>query len=88
MKNRVISPLSRPAQPKGKKKIIYGIIILAIMYETIDNEKVRNCFGISRDKASTLIKAMVAEQIIQISGPSKKYAKYVLTKMYRQKIFS
>ncbi|MGE3320302.1 MAG: ATP-binding protein [Candidatus Berkiella sp.] len=64
------------------------IIILAIMQETVDNESVRNCFGISRDKASTLIKAMVADKILQPNGQSKKFAKYVFTKSYREKIFA
>lgn len=64
------------------------VIILAIMHETVDNESVRNCFGISIDKASTLIKAMVADKIIQSNGPSKRFAKYGFTKSYREKIFS
>ena len=41
------------------------IIILIIMQEAIDNESVRNCFGISSEKAGTLIKAMVVEKILQ-----------------------
>lgn len=64
------------------------IIILAIMHETIDNESVRNCFGISSEKAGTLIKAMVAEKILQTSVSSRKYAKYIFTERYREKIFS
>jgi len=61
--------------------------IFAIMQETLDNESVRNCFGISAGKASTLIKAMMADNILQPTGLSKKYAKYNLTSQYREKIF-
>lgn len=64
------------------------VIILGIMHKTIDNESLRNCFGISSDKASTLIKAMVAERILQTNSLSRKYAKYVFTERYREKIFS
>jgi predicted HTH transcriptional regulator len=63
------------------------IIILAIMQETVDNESVRNCFGISSEKASTHIKAMVADKVLQANSPSRKYAKYILTQQYREKIF-
>jgi ATP-dependent DNA helicase RecG len=63
------------------------IIILAIMQESLDNESVRNCFGISSEKAGTLIKAMVADKILQSNSPSRKYAKYILTKQYREKVF-
>lgn len=63
------------------------IIILAIIQETLDNESVRNCFGISIVKASNLIKAMVADKILQVTGSSKKFAKYTLTPQYREKIF-
>ena len=62
-------------------------MILLIMQETIDNESVRNCFGISREKSSTLLKAMVADRIVEPSSRSRKYAKYVLTENYREKIF-
>ncbi len=63
------------------------IIILAIMHETLDNESVRNCFDISIGKASTLIKAMVADKVLQSNSSSRKYAKYTLTEQYREKIF-
>ena len=63
------------------------IIILIIMQEAIDNESVRNCFGISSEKAGTLIKAMVVEKILQPSSQSRKYAKYIFTEHYREKIF-
>lgn len=64
------------------------VIILGIMHKTIDNESLRNCFGISSQKATTLIKAMVSEKILQISGSSRKYAKYVFTDPYSEKIYS
>lgn len=63
------------------------ILILAIIQETLDNESVRNCFGISSEKASTLIKAMVADKVLRPNSPSRKYAKYILTERYREKIF-
>lgn len=63
------------------------VIVLAIMQETLDNESVRNCFGVSGEKASTLIKSMVAEKVLQPSSTSRKYAKYILTENYREKIF-
>ncbi len=63
------------------------IIILAIMKESIDNESVRNYFNISIVKASNLIKAMVAENVLQATGPSKKFTKYILTPQYREKVF-
>lgn len=63
------------------------IIILVIMQETLDNEHVRNCFGISIGQASTLIKAMMADKVLQPTSPSRKYAKYTLTPQYREKIF-
>jgi predicted HTH transcriptional regulator len=63
------------------------VIVLAIMQETLDNESVRNCFGVSGEKASTLIKSMVAERVLRPSSGSRKYAKYILTENYREKIF-
>lgn len=70
--------------PEEKKLMI---IILAIMHEVIDNESVRNCFGISSEKASTLIKTMLSDKILQPQSQSRKYANYVLTEKYREKIF-
>lgn len=70
--------------PDEKRLMIY---ILAIMHDTLDNESIRNAFGISSEKASTLIKTMVADKVLQASGPSRKYAKYILTEQYREKIF-
>ncbi len=63
------------------------IMILAIMSEPVDNESVRNCLDISSEKAGTLIKAMVADNVLQANSKSRKYAKYVLTEQYREKIF-
>jgi predicted HTH transcriptional regulator len=70
--------------PKEKRDMI---IILVIFQESFDNESVRNCFGISSEKASTLIKAMVAEGIFELTNSSRKYAKYGFTENYREKIF-
>lgn len=80
------APKSYEEFTSNEKRLM--VIILTIMNETIENESVRNCFGISSEKASTLIKSMVFEKIIEPSGPSRKYAKYVFTEKYREKIFS
>ena len=63
------------------------IIIMIIMQEHIDNENVRKSFDISRDQASTLIKSLVADKVIQLVGSSRKFAKYNLTENFREKIF-
>ncbi|MFA6036811.1 MAG: ATP-binding protein [Legionellales bacterium] len=70
--------------PKEKQDMM---IILAVLQESVDNESVRNCFGISSEKASTLIKAMVADKIFEPINDSRKYARYGLTENYRNKIF-
>ncbi len=70
--------------PQEKKLMI---LILAMMHENIDNESVRHCFGISSEKSSTLIKAMLSDQILQQNNHSRKYANYILTEQYREKIF-
>lgn len=87
--NSFIVVLSAPKSyeeftPEEKRLMI---IILAIMQETIDNESVRNCFAISREKASTLIKAMVADRVLRAKSASRKYAKYILTDQFHAKIF-
>lgn len=63
------------------------LIILAVLKENVDNESVRGCLGISAEKASTLIKAMVEENVFEAISASRKYAKYALTKKYRERIF-
>lgn len=68
-----------------EKKLV--VMVLLIMNEVIDNECVRNFFDITAEQASTLIKSMMTEKILQPSGKSRKYAKYVLTEGYREKIF-
>jgi len=70
--------------PKEKRLMI---VILAIMQEKLDNESIRNCFGISGEKAGTLIKSMVADKVLKSDTRSRKYAKYILTDDYREKIF-
>jgi len=66
------------------------LFILAIVQEQnlIENESIRNCFAISSEQASTLIKQMMADKIIEPKNSSRKYAKYALTREYREKIFS
>ena len=64
------------------------VLIVLIIESAIDNESLRNAFNISSEKAGTLIKAMVEDKIIQPTTKSRKYAKYVLTENYREKIFN
>lgn len=64
------------------------VVIIGIMKGSIENENLRNSLGISSEKATTLLKAMVSEKILEASGSSRKYAKYVFTKAYYEKIFS
>jgi len=63
------------------------VLILAVMQGQVDNKSIRNAFGISSEKASTLIKLMVAGGFIQTNNLSRKYAKYVLTEKFREKFF-
>ncbi len=62
-------------------------IILLIIDGAIDNETIRNTFEISTEKATTLIKSLVDEQVIESSTKSRKFAKYILTDLYREKIY-
>lgn len=70
--------------PEEKKLMV---IIMLIMQEYIDNKSIRNCFDISGEKASTLIKSLVSDRVIQPSSSSRKFARYVLTEHYREKVF-
>lgn len=58
-----------------------------LLPQTVDNGGVRSCFGVSSEKASTLIKPMVADKVLEPNSPSRKYAKYILTEQYREKVF-
>lgn len=88
-KNSFLVILSAPKEfeefTPGEKRLM--VIILAIMHEAIDNESVRNCFGVSSEKASTLIKSLVADKVIEPNSQSRRFAKYILTKHYHEKIF-
>jgi ATP-dependent DNA helicase RecG len=70
--------------PEEKKLMI---IIMSIMNDYIDNQNIRSIFGISSEKASTLIKSLVADNVLQTSSQSRKFAKYSLTENYKEKIF-
>lgn len=63
------------------------VLILLIMEDVIENESLRNAFGIDAAKATTLIKALIDEGVIISTTNSRKYAKYRLTEIYRQKVF-
>ena len=63
-------------------------ITLLIIEGKIDNESLRHIFDIHQVQASTLLKSLIDEGIIQIVGKSKKFATYKLTESYRQRVFS
>lgn len=69
--------------PEEKK---LTILILLIMESTLDNESVRNAFGIDLNKASTLLKSLVEDNFIEKVGKSSRYAKYTLSQEWKQKI--
>jgi ATP-dependent DNA helicase RecG len=88
-RNSFVVVLSAPKSyedfmPEEKRLMI---IIIAVMQGSVDNESIRNSVGISRDKASTLIKSMVNDHVLESSTASRKYAKYRLTQCYQEKIF-
>jgi len=63
------------------------VIVTLILADKIDNESIRHAFNIDLQTAGTLIKSMVADEIIEPVGKSRKYAHYKLTKQYQEKIF-
>ena len=63
-------------------------ITLLIIEGKIDNESLRHIFDIHQVQASTLLKSLIDEGIIQMVGKSKKFAIYKLTEDYRQRVFS
>ncbi len=64
------------------------VIILLLMHDQIDNESVRNCFGISSEKSGTLLKSMVSEKILKASSKSRRHAKYIFTERLHEKIYT
>ena len=69
--------------PEEKK---LTVLILLIMESTIDNESVRNAFGIDLNKASTLLKSLVEDELLVRVGNSTRYTKYMLSLKWKQKI--
>jgi ATP-dependent DNA helicase RecG len=63
------------------------VLILLIMEKAIDNESLRNAFEIDASRATTLIKALVDENVVEPTTKSRKYAQYKLTEQYHDKIF-
>jgi predicted HTH transcriptional regulator len=63
------------------------VLVTLILADKIDNESLRHTFSIDLQTAGTLIKSMVAEEIIEPIGKSRKYAQYKLTKQYQEKVF-
>jgi ATP-dependent DNA helicase RecG len=64
------------------------LLVLLILEQETDNERVRNAFGINATKASTLLKQMVEEGILRRTTKSMKYAKYRLDETYLTKVNS
>ena len=62
------------------------VLILLILEREIDNESIRNAFGIDLAKASTLLKTLVEEAFIVRASKSLRYAKYRLSPDWIRKI--
>ncbi len=62
-------------------------IILLIMENQLDNERIRNAFGINQSQASTLLKSLAEEGIIRTVSKSRKFAKYKFTESYAEQIY-
>ena len=63
------------------------VITLLIIEGKIKNEDLRYLFDIQQVQASTLLKSLIDEKVIEMVGKSKKFASYKLTKIYRQRIY-
>jgi ATP-dependent DNA helicase RecG len=63
-----------------------SVVVLLITDQKIDNEAVRNAFDIDRARASTLLKSLVEEGIIEPMGKSRKFAAYRLSKEYVRRL--
>ena len=62
------------------------VLVLMMLEHEVDNEGIRNAFGIDMTRASNLLKEMVQEGMILRKTSSMKYARYRLTEDYRVKI--
>ena len=58
------------------------VMILLLLEQEIDNESIRNAFGIDSGKASTLLKDLVQEGVVVRTTKSMKYAKYKLSREF------
>lgn len=65
----------------------FTVMVLLILEREIDNESLRNAFGIDNMKASTLLKSLVAEKLIVRTNASRKNALYRFTDEWNQRIF-
>ncbi len=63
------------------------LIIMLIIDDFINNESIRNAFGITNEQAGTLIKSTLKANIIIPRNNSRKFAKYELTPQWREKIY-
>ncbi len=69
--------------PEEKK---LSVLILLVLETTVDNESIRNAFGIDLTKASTLLKSLVEDGLLVRVGNSTRYAKYTLSSEWKLKI--
>lgn len=60
------------------------VTVLILLDSTVDNESLRHIFEISPERATTLIKSMVDEGILEPTTVSRKFAKYSLTKRFKE----
>lgn len=65
----------------------FTVMVLLILEREIDNESLRNAFGIDNMKASTLLKSLVADRLITRVNTSRKNARYRFTEDWEQRIF-
>lgn len=61
-------------------------MVLLITEDYIDNESLRNALGISQEKASTLLKSLVQDNVIVQTNKSRKYAKYGFSEVFQERV--
>ncbi len=61
------------------------VLVLLILEQEIDNEGLRNAFGVDSGKASTLLKLLVEEGMLRRIGPPK-FARYRLSEELHRKV--
>ena len=56
-----------------------SVISVAVSEKVVDNETLRNVFGIDMSRASTLLKQLVGDGTLCQIGPGGRWSKYVLS---------